>query len=337
MEINMTALTTTNNEHDINKASFAFGDPVPVGGGEHDLFNSFYDPYSDTYSLPISFKGLDALSRSNAVHRRCINFKVAQMGVVFKETKLITLKDFNRACRDLQTFGNVCFQAVRNGWGEVVKLHHLPALNMRKMKNGRFKMLQGVIDPIVFKQNEVLSSGYYDTGQTVYGMPDWIGALHDVFLNSEATLFRRRYYLNGAHMGYILYTTDPNLDKEIEEEIKENIRQGKGAGNFKQMYINIPNGKDKGVQVIPIGDTSQKDEFQRIKNISGDDIMLSHGVQPVLIGVKPENSGGFGDIEKTEKYYRKNEVPALVSPFLELNEHLTTVQKFAFDFDVNTL
>ncbi|BCV54640.1 hypothetical protein TUM17383_28870 [Shewanella algae] len=41
-----------------------------------------------------------------------------------------------------------------------------------------------------------------------------------------------------------------------------------GAGNFRNMFINIPDGKEKGNQVIPIGDFSSKDQFASAKNIS---------------------------------------------------------------------
>lgn len=56
----------------------------------------------------------------------------------------------------------------------------------------------------------------YDPRQQVYGLPDYIGGIHSVLLNCEATIFRRRYYNNGAHMGFILYTSAPNLTLEME-------------------------------------------------------------------------------------------------------------------------
>jgi capsid portal protein len=108
------------------------------------------------------------------------------------------------------------------------------------------------------------------------------------------------------------------------------------------MHINIPGGGEKAVQLIPIGDIAQKDEFQRIKEISANDIVIAHGVQPALAGIKPENTGGFGDIGKIEKYYRQNEVRGLVQPFTELNDVLIDMgvaknKLFNFDFNLNLL
>ncbi len=61
-------------------------------------------------------------------------------------------------------------------------------------------------------------------------MPDYLGGLQSALLNQDATLFRRTYFLNGAHMGFIFYATDPNMDDDTEEEMKEMIASSKGGG-----------------------------------------------------------------------------------------------------------
>jgi len=315
---------------------FSFGEPEPIMGNNlASLLGVFHDPYNDVYTPPIDMAGLDTLTRANATHRRCINFKVTQMLIVWTQNGLISPRDMLRACRDLKSFGNAYFEVIKNRAGGFVRLAHLPALNMRKAKAGKFKMLMpGPNADLEFEAGEVMHAFHYDTGQSVYGVPDWIGGLQDIFLNSEATLFRRRYFLNGSHMGYILYTNAPTMDKEVEEAIRDSVASGKGVGNFKSMYINIPQGGKDAVQIIPVGDISQKDEFAKVKDVSSADIIISHGMPPELGGMKPENVGGFGDIEKVEKWYRKNEVPALVQPFLELNAILPKNKQFIFDFKV---
>ncbi len=46
-----------------------------------------------------------------------------------------------------------------------------------------------------------------DINQEIYGVPEYMSALQSALLNEAATLFQRRYYLNGSHAGYILYAT----------------------------------------------------------------------------------------------------------------------------------
>ncbi len=157
--------------------------------------------------------------------------------------------------------------------------------------------------------------------------------MQSLFLNEEATLFRRKYYRNGCHIGYILYTTDPNMDTKTEEMLKRKIKEGKGVGNFRSLYINIPGGKEKAVQVIPVGDINQRDEFQKIKNISADDVIVGHGMQPALAGIRPEGNQSFGDIEKIIRVYVETDAISMAQPFLNLNQELG-MELFQFNFDL---
>ena len=311
---------------------FTFGDPEPVVNGLQDLLQAFYSDTLDYYEPPLSRAGLAQLANANATHKRCLNFKVQQMALVYKRGPLSAM-DFRRAARDLVTFGDCFLQNRFNGLGNVTRQVHIPALNMRRGKDDRFFQLQrGLADPVEFKPGEVMMPLQYDCAQSVYGVPDWIGAFNDVFLNSEATLFRRRYYLNGSQMGFILYTNDPNLNKADEDAIRQKIEEGKGVGNFRSMFVNIPNGGEKAVQLIPVGEVGAKDEFERIKGMSKSDILVGHGMQAALAGVMPENAGGFGDLDKIQAFYRANEVAALVQPFLEMNDQLPARLRFEFDF-----
>jgi PBSX family phage portal protein len=109
-------------------------------------------------------------------------------------------------------------------------------------------------------------------------------------------------------MGFIFYATDPNLSESQEEELKEKIQSSKGVGNFRSLFINIPNGNPDGVKLIPVGDIATKDDFDRIKNISAQDVLTAHRFPPGLAGIIPTNTGGLGDPEKYDAVYTRNEV-----------------------------
>lgn len=74
------------------------------------------------------------------------------------------------------------------------------------------------------------------------------------------------------------------------------------------------------VQIIPVGDIGTKNEFENIKNITERDMLSMHRMQPGLSGGIPQNTGGFGDMERIMHVYHKLEVTAMQEPFLELNE-----------------
>ena len=162
----------------------------------------------------------------------------------------------------------------------------------------------------------------YDVEQNIYGVPDYLGGMHALLLNESATLFRRRYYNNGAHAGFIFYTNDPNLSEADEERMQAQIGASKGVGNFRSLFVNIPGGGDKAIQIIPVGDIATKDEFERIKNITRNDVIAAWRMNPALAGCMPENAAGFGDVEKIDRVYMNNEIRPIRQLFLQVNLHL---------------
>jgi PBSX family phage portal protein len=132
-----------------------------------------------------------------------------------------------------------------------------------------------------------------DVAQEIYGLPEWLSALQSGLLSENATLFRRRYYLNGAHAGFVFYVSEPLADQATVDAIEEQLGSSKGVGNFKNMLVYIPKGKKDGIQIMPIADVTAKDEFSAVKNISRDDMLAAHRTPPILIGVIPRPLAGW--------------------------------------------
>lgn len=121
--------------------------------------------------------------------------------------------------------------------------------------------------------------------------------MQSALLNESATLFRRKYYNNGSHAGFILYLTDPKVNDDVDA-IREALKKSRGPGNFRNLFLHSPDGKKDGLQLIPVSEVAAKDEFSGIKNITRDDMLAALRVPPPLMGIVPQNAGGFGDIEK---------------------------------------
>ncbi|RPW71544.1 phage portal protein [Pseudomonas aeruginosa] len=211
-----------------------------------------------------------------------------------------------------------------------MELEHLPAINMRCRLDGGYTMLLPHGEELEFDQDEVLHLKEYDVEQNIYGIPDYLGGLQSLLLNEAATLFRRRYYSNGAHAGYVFYTNDENLSEEDEENLKQQIAASKGVGNFRSMFVNIPGGSEKAIQIIPVGDFQAKDELEKVKNITRNDVIAAWRMNPALAGIIPENSAGFGDIEKIDRVYMNNEIRPIQQLFLQVNEVLRGDRHIAF-------
>ncbi|PHM68278.1 phage portal protein [Xenorhabdus sp. KJ12.1] len=290
------------------------GKPEPILTSMTDYQKIWYDNDYDHYTLPIDRLALAQLTNMNGQHG----------GVLYARHNMIasdylggglTHEQFRSAMMNFLIFGDVALLKVRNFWGDIVRLEVLPSLYLRRRKDGDFVILQEG-EPLVYTPEEVIFIKQYDPQQQVYGLPDYIGGIHAALLNSEATIFRRRYYHNGGHTGGMIYINDPNISDEAEKEIENKLAQSKGIGNFETMFVSIPNGDPDGIKFIPIGDISANDEFANVKSISSQDVLTAHRFPAGLAGIIPTNVGGLGDPEKARDAYRKDEVIPVQNMFM---------------------
>jgi len=76
-----------------------------------------------------------------------------------------------------------------------------------------------------------------DINQEIYGLPGYLSAIPSALLNESATLFRRKYYLNGSHAGFIMYMTDPAQSQQDVDNIRGAMKSAKGPGNFRNLFM----------------------------------------------------------------------------------------------------
>ena len=303
-----------------NAMSFSFGNPESVMDGHiNDYTGLWLDHNGDYYFPPVSLTGLARLLRANAYHGPIIEFKTNLVMRGFKGSEILPRRVMYTCAMDYNVFSNCYIQRIRNGIGETVSTRHLPALNMRKLKeSGRYGLLTRTGQLIKFRKGEVVHIKNYDVIQTIYGVPIYLGAIQSMLLNEDATLFRRKYYKNGAHMGYIFYSSSAGLANEDQDALKKAIKNSKGIGNFRNMFLHIPNGREKDIQILPVGDFTTKDELEKIKNISRDDIIAAHRMPAAMASIIPSGNSNFGDITKVDAVYEKNEI-------IPIREHLEMI------------
>ena len=119
-----------------------------------------------------------------------------------------------------------------------------------------------------------------------------------------------------------MYMTDAAQNQEDVNNIRQAMKNAKGPGNFRNLFMYSPNGKKDGIQIIPLSEVAAKDEFLNIKNVSRDDMMAAHRVPPQMMGIIPNNTGGFGDVEKAANVFVRNELLPLQKRLEEANEWL---------------
>ncbi|MDR8290807.1 phage portal protein, partial [Acinetobacter baumannii] len=77
-----------------------------------------------------------------------------------------------------------------------------------------------------------------------------------------------------------LYMTDSGIDDDDVEGLKQAMKDSRGPGNFRNLFLHAPGGKKDGLQLIPISELAAKDEFLNIKNVTRDDVLASQRTPP---------------------------------------------------------
>lgn len=299
--------------------AFSFGEPEAIDRlALFDYMQVLRN--SRWYEPPISMVGLANMSRMSPHHASAIRVRRNLLVASFEATRYMSVGEFSAFVNDYIVFGNCYLEDVRSITGKLLGVKRALAMYTRVgLEPGQFWFDTGNGEPFQFEAR-VTQLMDADVAQEIYGVPEYLAALHAAMLNQSATLFRRRYYDNGSHAGFILYVSDPAQSPSDIDAMREALRKSKGPGNFRNLFMYSPNGKKDGVQLIPISEVAAKDDFAAIKNTSRDDILAAHRVPPQLLGVVPVNAGGFGDIATASAVFMANEIAPLQAIMRGVND-----------------
>ncbi|UOF16473.1 phage portal protein [Lysobacter capsici] len=301
--------------------AFTFGDPTPVLESRGFLDYVECVENGRWYEPPVSLDGLARTTRSNVYLQSGLIFKRNMLARTFIPHRLLSGAAFEQLALDWVTFGMAYVEDVKSVLGSSAKLQPCLTKYMRRgVDLESYFMVRGWRDEHAFRPGAVYQLREADVDQEIYGMPEWLAALQSALLNESATLFRRKYYNNGSHAGFILYLTDAGVNEEDVDNLRTALRSARGPGNFRNLFLHSPNGKKDGMQLIPVSEVAAKDEFSGIKNITRDDMLGVMRVPPQLLGIVPQNAGGFGNIREATVVWAANELEPLQTRMCRLND-----------------
>lgn len=301
--------------------AFSFGDPMEVLDRRELLDYLECMRMGKWFEPPLPWEGLARSFRAAAHHSSAIYVKRNILVSTFIPHPLFSRAAFERLVLDWQVFGNAYLENRLSWAGSSMGLAPAMAKYMRRgVDLSTYYFVQGAGEPHQFARGTVFHLQEPDINQEVYGLPEYLSSLNATWLNESATLFRRRYYKNGSHAGFILYMTDAAQSQEDVDRLREAMKNAKGPGNFRNLFMYAPGGKKEGIQILPVSEVAAKDEFWNIKSVTRDDQLASHRVPPQLMGIIPSNTGGFGDVEKAALVFARNEVKPLQDRLLAINE-----------------
>ncbi len=297
-----------------------FSNPVSVMNS--DILNYLEVALIDgLYEPPIALDTLAKALRVNPMHSSAIEFKRNTLTYAVTVNSILSRNALKRFIQDYLTFGNGYFQVVRNVFG-VVKIKHIPALYMRRREDLGYTYKPRAYDDdgrIDFRRGQIFHLAEYDVAQELYGLPQHVSGLTSIWLNDDATLFRRQYYRNGSHAGYLLYMNEPTMTKETENDIRNKLQAKEGMA-FKNLFVNAKGKDTKAPELKPIGQVEAKDSFKDVMNQTTNDVLSLHRVPLELMSVKREGIAASSDLNKVDRIFFKNELLPLIDSLSELNE-----------------
>lgn len=236
--------------------TFAFGDPEPVLDRRMLLDHLQCLSNGRWYEPPMSLDGLARAFHASPHHASAIQLKRNLLVSAFVPSKLLSRAAFKALVQDFLVFGNAYAEKRENLLGDPLRLDHAMAKYVRRGKDdGQFFYVTNVREPDEFKPGSVCQLIQPELNQEIYGLPEYLSALNSSLLNESATLFRRKYYQNGSHAGFILYATGDFADGDVDK-IKAALKQSKGPGNFRNLFVHAPAGKADGIKLIPVAEVA---------------------------------------------------------------------------------
>lgn len=303
--------------------AFTFGDPVPVLDGREIL--DYLECWANGrwYEPPVSLDGLARSTKASVYLQSGLNFKRNALARTFKPHRLLSRAAFEQIVMDWGWSGNLYLEKRDNMLRQALGLQPCLAKYMRRGTDlVTYYQVRGWKDEHEFKTGSVCHLREADINQEVYDLPEWLASLQSALLNESATLFRRKYYQNGSHAGFILYMTDAAQNEDFVTNLRDAMKSSKGPGNFRNLFMYAPGGKKDGMQLIPISEVAAKDDFASIKNISRDDLLAALRIPPQLMGIVPQNAGGFGSIRDAAQVWALNELEPVQARLAQINDWL---------------
>ncbi|MEX9231339.1 phage portal protein [Citrobacter cronae] len=316
--------------------AFTFGEPSAVLDRRDILDYIECINNGKWYEPPVNFSALAKSLRAALHHSSPIYVKRNILTSTYIPHPLLSRQDFSRFVLDFLVFGNAFLEARKSVTDKIIRLDTSPAKYTRRgVEEDSYWYIQNFTKPHQFAPRSVFHLLEPDINQELYGMQEYLSALNSAWLNESATLFRRKYYQNGAHAGYIMYVTDAAQSSTDVEALRKAMRDSKGLGNFKNLFFYAPNGKADGIKIVPLSEVATKDDFFNIKKISAADLLDAHRIPFQLMGGKPENVGSLGDIEKVAKVFVRNELIPMQGRIKEVNlwlgKEVITFKKYSLE------
>jgi len=239
-----------------------------------------------------SFDTLLDLYYTNTYHRRAVQLKASLLSNITEarslEGQYKTPKQLLYSfILNLELFGNAFLEIVGN------KIYLLPTTEARVDKNHNIYQVKNE------KKIQLTAKqlAYYSPKSLFYGEPDYLGSLLAIITSSKIDAFNNAFFENSAKAdkAIVFENAEPSEEqmRAFEQFFGSNF---KGYQNAHKTLIVTAHGENAKVR---FEDLSKIDDlsFEKLKNITRDEIITAHGVPPRMMGIVTSGQlGGGGEL-----------------------------------------
>lgn len=205
---------------------------------------------------------------------------------------------------DIDDYGNVKNVWYSNDWANYRKKDYIPKRMEAYSKDSK-------------SPSQVLYVKPYRSGEDVYPLPTYIGALDYIQIDCEVAKFHLAHIQNGMFPSVMIsfVNGNPTMEekKKIQKQFEDKFQGAERAGNF---ILNFSDGKDKEPTIMPITQPDLDKMFIELNNMVLQNILSGHKVvSPMLVGIKTEGQlGGAAELQNAFEIYSKT----VIDPLKEL-------------------
>lgn len=272
------------------------------------------------------------LFNRSAKHSAIINGKCDYIyGKGFKDTVIRPNPDedinqlMRKCVKDFEIFNGFALEVIwSKAYGKIAEIRHLPFMRVRTnaTSNQFFYSKKWdikrrpqdseitIIDEFNAKNpvgRQLLYVKGYDAANSVYSLPEYIGAVPYIETDIEIANFHLNNIRNqfwGGQM-IVFYTGVPSEDEKatVERDIKKKFSGSDNAGKFVTVFADS---KERGIEVIPITSNDLDKQFDILNKTVQQEIFTAHRVtSPMLFGIKTEGQlGGRSELMDADELFR---------------------------------
>lgn len=300
-----------------NKETIITGRPFVIWG-DYNMYPSYlYELYNNVATLHSVIEGTTDFICGNKVLTDSVQFseKVNSSGQTIDDL-------FRLIANDIMIYNGFALNVVRNSFGNVTGIWHIPLCNIRTDKDksifyysedwtksyGRVKTIS---KPKFSEFSKDESSIYYWCTNTlgVYPIPLWTAAVKACEIEKCINDYHLNAIQNGFSSSYMINFNngipDDNQKAEIERYVNEKLAGSQNAG---RIILSFADGKEKSAELMKLDTEDYGEKYKTLAERTKQEIFTAFRAIPNLFGMPTATGFSTEEYQEAFKLYNRTMV-----------------------------